>query len=362
MVGSGLVGGLILCTAVGAGAVPFQAGDRAAGIRFSGDLPRLSDGSAPERIVLANGLVVNLYTAEVLRGRMATLNGDPILQLDAHRYLEVITEIDDPGIYNKGDGSFHPFQRGQVRDAFAAVGHPHVRFELTVYLLPFPRRNILVSSTSGREVFLSPHVLDIQATVCAYIVTHELGHVFHNCHVQDGSHLWNEYRRLRGITDPNRYNDSASHAYRPHEIFAEDFRVLFGGVLASYGGYIENPDLESPIIVSGLDLFMRSLGGAPMEREPEVMASSFPNPFNPATRIHVSVPAQVADAGGPVSVRIYDVRGALVRDLYTGPAAGDLDLVWDGTDRRGSAVASANYFALVRAGDTRRTLKLMLLK
>jgi hypothetical protein len=41
---------------------------------------------------------------------------------------------------------------------------------------------------------------------------------------------------------------------------------------------------------------------------------------------------------------------------------GDLDLVWDGTDRRGSAVASANYFALVRAGDTRRTLKLMLLK
>jgi hypothetical protein len=334
---------LVLGQAATAGAVPFQADDRAAGIRLSPDLPRLTDGSAPERIVLANGLIVNLYTSEVLRGRMVTLDDTPILQLDNHRYLEVITEIDDPGIYNQGDGSFHPFQRDPVVEALSAIAHPNVRFELTVYLLPFPRRNILVSSTSGREVFLSPHVLDIQPGVGAYIVTHELGHVFHNCHVQDGSHLWNEYRRLRGITDTSRYNDSASHAYRPHEIFAEDFRVLFGGVLAAYGGHIENPALDSPVSVAGLDPFMRSLGGTPFEREPEVMASSFPNPFNPSTRIHVSVPAQVADGGAPV-------------------AAGDLDLVWDGTDRRGSAVASANYFALVRAGDERRTLKLVLLK
>jgi len=353
---------LFLAAAVSASAVPFQAGDPNAGIRFSGDLPRLSDGSAPERIVLANGLVVNLYSAEVLRSRMSTLDGDPILQLDAHRYLEVITEIDDPGIYNRGDGSFHPFQPDQVNEALAANGHPHLRFEVTVYLLPFPRRNILVSSTSGREVFLSPHVLDIQPEVCAYIVSHELGHVLHNCHLREGSQLWSEFRRLRDITDPNRYNDSASHAYRPHEIFAEDFRVLFGGVLAAHGGRIENPELASPVGVPGLDLFMRSLGGQPMEREPAVMASSSPNPFNPATRIHVTVPAQVANAGGPVSVRIYDVRGALVRELYTGPATGELDLVWDGTDRRGSAVASANYFALVRAGDKRRTLKLTLLK
>ena len=36
------------------------------------------------------------------------------------------------------------------------------------------------------------------------------------------------YLPLRGITDLNVYSDAAPHADRPHEIFAEDFRALFG--------------------------------------------------------------------------------------------------------------------------------------
>ena len=54
---------------------------------------------------------------------------------------------------------------------------------------------VLVSSTSGAELFLSPHVLDIDPSVAAYIIAHELGHAFHNRFMPDGSPAWDEYRR-----------------------------------------------------------------------------------------------------------------------------------------------------------------------
>jgi hypothetical protein len=64
-----------------------------------------------------------------------------------------------------------------------------------------------------------------------------------------------------------------------------------------------------------------------------------------------------------VIVRIYDVRGSLVRELYAGqPAGPDLRVPWDGRDGEGRQVASSTYFGVVEAGNARMTTKLLMIK
>lgn len=312
---------------------------------------------------LNNGLDVTIHTAEGLKASLTYKNGDPIIPLDDGRYLMVITDIDDPSIYNKGDGEFHPFNEDMVIAAMEEISHPNMNLSADVYILPYPRRGMLMSSTNGKEVFLSPHVLDVNPAVGSFIIAHEMGHVFQHAYLPDPSSRWNRYKQLRGITDTDVYSSSSSHPYRPHEIFAEDFRVLFGGSLAAYGGTIENPELPSPTMVAGLRDFIEELGGVPVAGIPKVRASNYPNPFNPETEIRISVPEEIVSAGSQVSVRIYDVRGALVRKLYSEVPQGEsLQVRWDGRDGQGNLVASSNYFARIQAGQTRATLKLVLIK
>ena len=312
---------------------------------------------------LANGLVVTLYSSELLASRLERRGDGPVIPLDDGRYLSVITDIDDPTISNKGDGSFHPFREEKIIEILEAITHPNLDVDMQIYILPYPRRNLLVSSTSGRAVFLSPHVLEIHPAVCAYIVSHEIGHVFHHAYLPDNSPLWGRYRQIRGITDTWRYSATRMHAYRPAEIFAEDFRVLFGSVEAAFGGRVENPELSSPLVVAGLREFFADLGGTPVATGPKVRATSYPNPFNPDTEIRINIPHEILTAQKNVTVRIYNVRGALVTEIYSDvPTGEDLFVHWDGRDQRGNSVASANYFALIEAGRARTTLKLVLLK
>ncbi|MCK5406283.1 MAG: hypothetical protein KAJ37_02460 [Candidatus Krumholzibacteria bacterium] len=319
---------------------------------------------ASSRYHLANGLDVTVYGSAELASRLSTLAGEQVITLDDGRYVSVITDINDPSIYNKGDGDFHPFSEESVIDVLSGISHPGMDLDVTVYILPYPRRNLLVSSTTGNSVFLSPHVLDIHPAVCAYIVAHELGHVFHNAYMPDDSPLWNRYRWIRTITNSDIYYSGATHAYRPKEIFAEDFRVLFGGEEAAFGGRIENTSLPAPAEVAGLFEFMADIGGEVVAViGPKVRATNYPNPFNPETEIRIVVPVNILVARERVTVRIYDVTGALVKQLYSDvPSGENLYMHWDGRDHNGTAVASANYFALIEAGDARTTLKLLLLK
>ena len=313
---------------------------------------------------LSNGLDVTVYHSEALASRLTWQGGDAIIPLDDGRYLSVITDISDPTIYNKGDGQFHPFSPDRVLEVLKGISHAKMELNVTVYLLPYPRRNLLVSSTSGNTIFLSPHVREIHPAVCAYIVAHELGHVFHNAYMHEGSPLWDDYMWIRGITNTNVFYARATHAYRPREIFAEDFRVLFGGEEAAFGGRIENTSLPAPAEVAGLFEFMADIGGeVVVVIGPKVRATNYPNPFNPETEIRIVVPANILAARERMTVRVYDVTGALVKQLYSDvPSGENLYMHWDGRDHNGTAVASANYFALIEAGDARTTLKLLLLK
>jgi len=85
---------------------------------------------------------------------------------------------------------------------------------------------------------------------------------------------------------------------------------------------------------------------------------AYPNPFNPRTTITLVMP-QTGDA----ALKLYDIRGRLVRTLHEGPLAeGRHDLVWNGDDDAGRAVASGVYFYEVKAAGEERIGKLTLVR
>ncbi len=89
----------------------------------------------------------------------------------------------------------------------------------------------------------------------------------------------------------------------------------------------------------------------------DALDQNYPNPFNPRTTIAYSTQTR-----GPVSLRIYDVSGALVRTLVDDVVDGGSHVVqWDGLDGNGLQVASGVYFYLLstpRFSDAKRMVVL----
>ena len=97
--------------------------------------------------------------------------------------------------------------------------------------------------------------------------------------------------------------------------------------------------------------------------EKTVLLANYPNPFNPETWI----PYYLAKDTG-VSVAIYDVTGALIRQLDIGHRkAGDytsrnLAAYWDGRCETGEHVVSGVYFYTLTTEDYTATRKMVILK
>lgn len=80
-----------------------------------------------------------------------------------------------------------------------------------------------------------------------------------------------------------------------------------------------------------------------------------PNPFRTTTRIPFTL-----DAASSVTVRIYDVTGALVTTLFDGPLSGGAHHVtWDGMSA-GRRVASGTYFCTLTADRRMQSRKMLL--
>jgi hypothetical protein len=100
--------------------------------------------------------------------------------------------------------------------------------------------------------------------------------------------------------------------------------------------------------------------GAPALPTALTLEQNYPNPFNPVTTIKIGIPA---GHGTPVALRVYDVRGKLVKTVFEGvKPAGYHAFRWDGTDNRGAPVATGVYFARFVADEARFTRKMVLLK
>ena len=86
------------------------------------------------------------------------------------------------------------------------------------------------------------------------------------------------------------------------------------------------------------------------------LGANYPNPFNPATTIPLSVPADAED----VELAIYNVLGQPVRQVWAGPlAAGEHRLGWDGRDGRGQSVAAGVYLYRLQVGEQTRLRKMV---
>ena len=73
----------------------------------------------------------------------------------------------------------------------------------------------------------------------------------------------------------------------------------------------------------------------------------YPNPFRPTSANTLSIPFRIGlTAGAAVRVRIYDVRGRLIRTITTQPqaAGGFGSVAWDGQDGRGVPAAAGRYW------------------
>jgi hypothetical protein len=89
------------------------------------------------------------------------------------------------------------------------------------------------------------------------------------------------------------------------------------------------------------------------------LGQNYPNPFNPTTAITFTVKERTR-----VRLRIYDVTGALVRNLVDDLRTPGVthEVRWDGRNEVGQSVASGVYFYRLVAKDFVRTKKMVVLK
>jgi hypothetical protein len=107
-----------------------------------------------------------------------------------------------------------------------------------------------------------------------------------------------------------------------------------------------------------VDCQATGIGDSPTLPRKTVLHYPAPNPFNPVTTIRFDLVDRAY-----VSLRIYDVKGRLIRTLADHEMPGaEHRATWDGTDNRGSQVASGIYFVRLETGRVAQTRKVVLLK
>ncbi len=86
--------------------------------------------------------------------------------------------------------------------------------------------------------------------------------------------------------------------------------------------------------------------------------SNYPNPFNNSTTVQFTIPSE-----GIVRAVIFNEKGSIVRHLMDKPlAAGHHSIIWDGNNDDGISIASGLYLFTIMYEDSKKTLKILLLK
>ncbi|MBN1999147.1 choice-of-anchor D domain-containing protein [candidate division KSB1 bacterium] len=88
------------------------------------------------------------------------------------------------------------------------------------------------------------------------------------------------------------------------------------------------------------------------------VSQAYPNPFNPSTCVTISLVEP-----GDVTVSVFNVRGQVVRNLYTGHRpAGVFNTIWDARDNNGTLLQSGSYYMRIKINDQVFYRKLLLVK
>jgi len=210
------------------------------------------------------------------------------------------------------------------------------------------RRFVSRSSTSLESaagpglILLSPGVRALSREHQHSEFVHELGHVIQYSLFPDADGSgWSRYARLRGL-QPGVNTAAAAHAARPHEIWAEDFRALFGGPAANSAGTIENATLPYPTRVAGLATFMESLAAGSSARETHTLVA--------VPVAHGTLTFSRFGAGAAV-IDVFDAAGRRLASLAPAPGGNSVAWSWDGNDGAGRPVRGAVVYARARDGE-----------
>ena len=286
------------------------------------------------------GIVVHDAT-ETLRDYCRSEDGRLWLELPGGARWELVTSTTDPIIANPGDGAFHRFDAAEVQAALDELSFPIGGISAQVFILPFPRRESLESAAGPGLILLSPGVRALSREHQHSEFVHELGHVVQYSRLPDSDQDgWERYMNLRGLSS-SLNTASAPHADRPHEIWAEDFRALFGGALANANGTIENATITHPAQVAGLSEFMRSVADAsPALGSGSLLAA--PVASGAVTFSRFGSEAAVLD--------VFDAAGRRLASVL--PAVGGASVAWNwnGEDRSGRRLRGEVVYARVRDG------------
>jgi len=115
-------------------------------------------------------------------------------------------------------------------------------------------------------------------------------------------------------------------------------------------------------IAEWLGVFLGAEEEEPERNLPRVtgLKNNFPNPFNSSTSIQFHVRA---DQPRPISLKIYNLAGQLVRTVTTQRfSSGDYTLSWDGKGEAGGDVSSGIYFCKLTSLDHQSVLRMTLLR
>jgi len=130
--------------------------------------------------------------------------------------------------------------------------------------------------------------------------------------------------------------------------------LMFGAAI----GYRHSPSIVPSISVTPKAGVLAQEPRASSTPTATVLHGNYPNPFNPMTTIQFDL-----GQSGPVSLRVFDVKGRLVRTLVNGAlAAGRIERVWDGMDDHGQRTASGVYFYRLEAPQYSSMQKMIMVK
>ena len=88
--------------------------------------------------------------------------------------------------------------------------------------------------------------------------------------------------------------------------------------------------------------------------------SVYPNPFNPTANIALSINEN--DILQPVSVKIFNIKGQLVKTIVNNEIVQNTNFVWNGKDNNGSSTSSGMYFVKMKTATSEVSKKMLLIK
>lgn len=174
----------------------------------------------------------------------------------------------------------------------------------------------------------------------------------------DGGASWDSLGNFTGSGPADTVWHSASvdlSAYLGSSQFKFGFRLGSDPLVNMKGWYIDD-------VVLSATTAKQEMGteGSPMETNLKDRLLSYgPNPFAGQSVIRY----QVAKAGTPVTVRVYNLAGQMIRELASGTAAaGNHSVAWDGRTSDGRRVSAGVYFIRLNIGGQAAPARLAVLR